>query len=977
MGGAASTMVIFFAIGAGSEPGAQAAPPPAAYVQAGRALEQPGQASQVRLVPAGVPLSGAYPVAFVLCNFQNWHAEPNNLAYYQDLWTRQSPPGIFSSLADYFHDVSFGQMRLAGSQVLGWFSMGVNPETWYEGGNGYRESKRWLDCINAALAKAANLEGYRAWVAVTPYVQGKITGKGLAAEPALKPGQKAPAPETMTVDSTAGWPSAPFLMSLPDTKAFPFGENVLVSKVSGDTLTLTRGFNEGVSQLKGPFAGLPPGGTVVPDTDDDFAYVGPQTVYMQEGAQLCTGLADTFCPKVFLSPPGGAIGYQTLKVGVANLFAGDDRHDGNVNAGVGDSAHEVGHTTGYDHSRVLSNSTNDYNDCYDQMSYNACGLPGFRGEAGPPDGVLGYDAIDLEFHGWVPARAIYSAPSQGPARQVTMRLHALSDPDALKHLQSANPANGQLGTYLDVHIPARVTIEDVSPGNVSPTIPPTCSGSGYHCATSQYYTVEYRQVYGFDQSLRAESVTQPYGPVPVPVGAVTLHLFAPDPGNPDGNISYLVDSYPGQKTGKGGPVFLPNGGALQPGNDFADTVHNTYVAINSFDKSSMTATITVGNAKLKPQILYTGDGSGGTGRNLDLSATLTVDGAPVPGQPVSIDVGGQTCPVGFTDASGVASCNITNTLSAGNWPVTISFAGDQAYQPAKATGTFAVWAPATLEPDALTKYGPALTTYKGALYAAWTNEGDGQVDFSSYNGATWSSAAPVSGPWGTASTDNPPALVAARGDLYAFWTGQADDEIHYSAYDGTNWSAAGVVSGPWGTALTGFGPAVTVDQTTSGPPPLLWVAWTGKDTSQVFYSSYNGTSWASQTDVGSESKTPFGPALTEDFDSNVYVAWTTAAGKIDWKILGFPAVTYSVPEALTNAAPALGWTGGSNIWFAWKGRTTGKLGYLDYNGSVYSTQLFEPDALTDRRPALANLGSTLCAAWKGKETDEVADACLP
>ncbi len=479
--------------------------------------------------------------------------------------------------------------------MLGWFHMDVNPETWYEGGNVDRLSKRWLDCVNAALASGLDFggPGYRALVAVTPYVKGKITGSGLAAEPKLTPGQKRPAAEAMTVDSTSGWPPAPFMMSLPHTSAFPFGENVLVSKVSGDTLTVSRGFNEGVSQLPGPFAAVPAGGTVVVDSDDDFAYVGPVTMYEQEGAQLCTGLADTFCPKMFLSPPGGAIGYETLHLGAANLFAGDGLHDGNFNAGVGDSAHEVGHTTGYHHSRVLSSSTQEYRDCYDQMSYNACGLPGFPGEAGPQDGVLGYDAINLEFHGWLPPRAIYTVSDQ-QSSQVTVKLHALSDPNALTGLGPAKPGSETTGTYLDVHVPAKLKIEDVAPNNALPTIPPTCSGTGFNCATSQYYTVEYRQVYGFDQSLRAELLNEPYPPVALSVGAIVLHLYASDSNNPAGNISYLVDSYPGKKAGNGRPVFLPHGAALQPGDDFADPAHDTYVAVNSFDAASFTATVTVG-----------------------------------------------------------------------------------------------------------------------------------------------------------------------------------------------------------------------------------------------------------------------------------------------------------------------------------------------------------------------------------------------
>jgi len=35
-------------------------------------------------------------------------------------------------------------------------------------------------------------------------------------------------------------------------------------------------------------------------------------------------------------------------------------------------AHEMGHGFGYNHSRKLSDPTNDYNDCYDIMSAYSC-----------------------------------------------------------------------------------------------------------------------------------------------------------------------------------------------------------------------------------------------------------------------------------------------------------------------------------------------------------------------------------------------------------------------------------------------------------------------------------------------------------------------------------------------------------------------------------------------------------------------------
>jgi uncharacterized cupredoxin-like copper-binding protein len=375
-----------------------------------------------------------------------------------------------------------------------------------------------------------------------------------------------------------------------------------------------------------------------------------------------------------------------VRVGVAQLFAGNGSHAGNVNAGLGASAHEVGHATGYNHSRGLVTSTQDYNDCYDQMSYN-CSLPGFTGEAGPRDGIIGYDAINLEFHGWLPSMAIYNLANKRLTRQVTLTLHALGDPKALNDLGGSKSPRA----YLDAQLPAKIKIEDIAPKG-GPSIPPRCTGAGYHCSTSKYYTVEYRQVYGFDQDFMEQTF---FGPNPPgKLGAVTVHLYAPDPKNTsgDGTISYLVNVYPGKKTGSGQPVGLPHNAALQPGDDYADPARHAYVAVNSFDKSSRTATVTLGGSKLTPKLTYNGDRRGSYGHLVMLSAVLTVDGAPVPNQPVLLKLNGQACLWADTDANGRARCNITDnvsgTLPGVGAPITAFFAGDSVYHSAQSEASF-------------------------------------------------------------------------------------------------------------------------------------------------------------------------------------------------------------------------------------------------------------------------------------------------
>jgi len=202
--------------------------------------------------------------------------------------------------------------------------------------------------------------------------------------------------------------------------------------------------------------------------------------------------------------------------------------------------------------------------------------------------------------------------------------------------------------------------------------------------------------------------------------------------------------------------------------------------------------------------------------------------------------------------------------------------------------------------------------------------------------------------------------------------------VSYSAYNGTAWSAPATVPGPLGSALTDHGPAATTQEAkTNGAPPLLWVTWAANGTHDIWYTSYNGTSWASHaTTLGARSATEYAPAIAEDFDSNPYIAWTASSGQVDWEVLsGLGEKVYTVPGALTRSGPALADTG-HTLYFAFKGKSTDRVYYIGHDGSAYSPQQSVPRALTNVAPALANSGGTLCAGWKGATTERIYEACL-
>jgi hypothetical protein len=60
-----------------------------------------------------------WPWAILLCRFTDRPTEPQPVGYYEDLYTRHGTGG----LADYWNDVSFGNIDLTGSRVFGWLTM--------------------------------------------------------------------------------------------------------------------------------------------------------------------------------------------------------------------------------------------------------------------------------------------------------------------------------------------------------------------------------------------------------------------------------------------------------------------------------------------------------------------------------------------------------------------------------------------------------------------------------------------------------------------------------------------------------------------------------------------------------------------------------------------------------------------------------------------------------------------------------------
>jgi Metallo-peptidase family M12B Reprolysin-like len=99
------------------------------------------------------PVTGNTPWLVLLCKTFDQLQEPQTTSYYSTFFT---PAGAGQSgMFDYWRDVSYGQVNLAGSQVLGWYTTG---KTTAQVAADSRPQKL-KDCFDTAKAANPNLSG--------------------------------------------------------------------------------------------------------------------------------------------------------------------------------------------------------------------------------------------------------------------------------------------------------------------------------------------------------------------------------------------------------------------------------------------------------------------------------------------------------------------------------------------------------------------------------------------------------------------------------------------------------------------------------------------------------------------------------------------------------------------------------------------------------------------------------------------------
>jgi hypothetical protein len=210
----------------------------------------------------------------------------------------------------------------------------------------------------------------------------------------------------------------------------------------------------------------------------------------------------------------------------------------------------------------------------------------------------------------------------------------------------------------------------------------------------------------------------------------------------------------------------------------------------------------------------------------------------------------------------------------------------------------------------------------------------------------------------------PIALTEFNGKLYMAWKGEErDDRIFYSTFNGTTWAAQQQVPG----VATSSGVALAV---LSGK---IYMAWKGEEDDQrIFYTTFDGTTWAAQQQVAGVG-TSTGPRLAV-LGNTLYMAWKGEEGdqRMFWSKFNGTSWTAQaqIPGTATSVGPALAVLG-SVLYASWKG-VYGDPGiwYSSFNGTSWAAQKQMSGVGTSEGPSLAALGSSLFAVWKGEFMDE-------
>jgi hypothetical protein len=586
-------------------------------------------------VSVGPIAPGSHPWIIALCKFTDLSTEPTTYtpAYFNQLFAGVGYSGSLD-MSHWWREISYGKIDTAGTKVTTqWYSLGMSRYEW-AGLNRYDKIKT---CGTAAASDANIGNDYSKYYGIVAVFNDDVVG-GTPARAAATTTTTAltAGATTIQVASAAGFPAPPFAVFVDDGTTND-AEEMHVTGVSGTTWTVTRQYENG---------------------NPANPHNAGAAVSLMDGGDL----------------GGSGLGAIGVTLNSKNYTLGMVVLPPETN--MGSVQHEVGHGFGFDHSRRLSTSTTDYNDCYDIMSWDSCnfgfvgdfGAAGVLGDATPAKVGPGFDAINLDIMNWLPTGRTSSFGPSGSCAQTARDLAALNHPEAAGDME--------------VRIPAALTIPlPTPPGGTTST---------------DYYTLELRDKSAWDRG--------------IPQNVVLLHAHGLN------GYSYWIDAVGGTPVG--------TNGAFRLGDEYVDAANNVRFVVVRMNAAAHTATVAIANGptggsacSVGTTFAYTGATTGDFNDRVTLAGDLTVTGssAPVPNVPVTLALGSQSCNT-TTDPAGHASCTVTIAQHPGVVTASGTYAGDTVLAGSSGSSAFTI-----TKEEAAIAYGGALTAdYHDAFTASAT-----------------------------------------------------------------------------------------------------------------------------------------------------------------------------------------------------------------------------------------------------------------
>jgi hypothetical protein len=262
----------------------------------------------------------------------------------------------------------------------------------------------------------------------------------------------------------------------------------------------------------------------------------------------------------------------------------------------------------------------------------------------------------------------------------------------------------------------------------------------------------------------------------------------------------------------------------------------------------------------------------------------------------------------------------------------------------------------------------------GAILATWVDNGTTEPYYAIYSGSSWSPAAPIS---------STPTTVITFGDVYtcfnpstnqffAAWTDASNNNYPtYSIYD--------VSSATWGMIATiSTLSQVTFDVTLSSDSSTATVlaTWQDSNTSDPFYSFYDGSTWSTPSAITSLAAVGFGGIVFSCFDPSTNQFFSTW-GNIT---AGFPFYPAYAIYSLNSLSTPSGLAGVQKVndfgivkerfnTLSWQSNTEVTAYYLYRNGALIAVLDGAADSYNDHdQPKKNQLYSLVAVNSSGSST---------